>query len=284
LQSAFEQKKVHILVRWLLIILAFHFVAFSRVDLSEFNLAINTSYLLILSNLALMGFPRKYFSPGPFVQSLIGVDLAFIALFLYFIREPGSHYHWLFIILLGVLIWRLKIREALIAFLGGLVVLSLTSVVISGRWLFFRDTANFLRTSILFAVALLYLFVVELLRKNAFLFHIVERAKHEWERTADAMDEFILLTDVEGQIHRVNRALAQHLGSTPRELVGKPWHVVLDNSEQARLDSPLVQAFSYKKPIETRHTHSALGREALAIAIPLFEGDAVVGAVYVLRL
>jgi len=283
LHPAFEQKVVHILVRWLLIILAFHFVALSRVDPREFAVATNVSYGFILSNLLLMAVPRRYFSPGWFVRGLIGVDFAFVALGLYFVREPGTQYPWLFILLLGLLGWRRNVRDVLIVLGTGLVITTLTMHAFRGRWLFFYDAGDFLRASILFAVACFYFYVIELLGRNARLFHIVERAKQEWERTADAMDEFIMLVDQHGRIQRVNRALAERLGKKPPELVEEFWYAVLDAGDAPRPESPLARMFAAAAPVHARFTHQALGLETQALAVPLFEGDLLAGALYILR-
>jgi len=283
LHPAFEQKVVHILVRWLLIILAFHFVALSGVDPREFGVATKVSYAFILSNLLLMAVPRRYFSPGRFVCWLIGADFAFVALGLYFVREPGTQYHWLFILLLGLLGWRRKVREVLIALAAGLLITTLTMHTLKGRWLFFYDTGDFLRAGILFAVAIFYFYVIALLGRNARLFHIVERAKQEWERTADAMNEFIMLVDQRGRIQRVNRALAERLGKKPPEVVEKFWYAVLDTSDAPRPESPLAQMFANGAPVSARFTHQALGLETQTLAVPLFEGDLLAGALYILR-
>jgi PAS domain S-box-containing protein len=47
------------------------------------------------------------------------------------------------------------------------------------------------------------------------------RAKEEWERTFDAVPDLIALIDANHRIMRVNRAMAERLGSTPQQLVGQ---------------------------------------------------------------
>lgn len=283
LHPGFEQKTVHILVRWLLIILVFHFVDTSGVAPAEHGLAVNVSLAFIVSNLLLVAVPRRYFSPGGFVRWLTLADFAFVALALYFVREASSYYHWLFMLLFGLLAWRGRLREVLFGLGLGVVALGGLARFTAGRWLPFFDTADFLRASILFGVALFYFVVLELLNRNARLFHIIERAKQEWERTADAMNELILLVDHEGCIQRVNRALARQLGKTPRELVQQPWAVVLDASVTPRPDSPLARMFAGRAPVEARYTHNVLGCETQCVAVPLFEGEQVAGGIYILR-
>ncbi|OFW37685.1 MAG: hypothetical protein A3J28_18975 [Acidobacteria bacterium RIFCSPLOWO2_12_FULL_60_22] len=283
LHPAFQQKTVHILVRWLIIALAFHFIALSGVRTEEFSLAVQISSVFIASNLLLMIVPRRQFSPGRFFRGLIAFDLAFVAVCLYFLREPGAYYHWIYILLLGLLLWRRDVREVLATLAAGLVLSGLATLVLQGEWRISSDTGDFLRISILFAIGVFYFFVVELLDGNARLFHIVARAKQEWERTADAMSELILLVDGEGRIQRVNRALADHLGQKPAELVGQLWHSVLDGSEAPPWESPLLQMARVRKPVQERHTHAKLRCVTETTAIPLFEGEALAGAIYVLR-
>lgn len=283
LHPAFEQKVVHILVRWLLIILAFHFVSLSVTNLAEFGFATKVSYVFILSNLLLMAVPRRHFLPGGFVNWLMAADFAFISLALYFIREPRTQYHWLYICLLGLLGWRRKAREVLLAMAGGFMVYALATRLLQGCWLPFHDAGDFLRLSSLFAVAFFYFYVLELLGRNAQLFHIVERAKHEWERTADAMSEYILLVDQTGLIQRVNRTLAERLGKKPADLVDKSWQSVLDAGEAPLSDCPLSRMLAAGTPVNGRFAHRAFGQETFVLAIPLFEGDQLAGGIYVLR-
>jgi len=122
-----------------------------------------------------------------------------------------------------------------------------------------------------------------LLDGNARLFHTVTRAKQEWERTADAMSELILMVDEMGRIRRVNRALAALLGQNPEHLVGGTWHAALDSRNTPPPDSPLDRMFQTLAPVEGRYSHARLKGEAHATAIPLFEDDTLVGAIYVLR-
>lgn len=49
----------------------------------------------------------------------------------------------------------------------------------------------------------------------------IARAKEQWERTADAIPDFISLIDRERKIVRINKALASALGMVPNEVVGQ---------------------------------------------------------------
>jgi PAS domain-containing protein len=280
---AFEQKTVHILVRWLILALAFHFLALSGVRPDEFPIAIQITSILMLSNLLLMFIPARLTSVQGFFHGVVALDLAYVAAALYFLREPFTVYHWVYIVALGLLFWRGNLRETLLVLAGGLVVCGAATAAIRGEWEISADGAAFLRTTILLAVAVFYFFLMGLLDRNARLFHTVARAKQEWERTADAMSELILMVDESGRIRRVNRALAARLGKNPAELVGRPWHSALDGRDLPLPDSPLDRMFQTLAVAEGRFTHARVAGEAHAAAIPLFEDDALVGAIYVLR-
>ncbi|MBF8305049.1 MAG: hypothetical protein HW398_237 [Acidobacteria bacterium] len=280
---AFEQKTVHVLVRWLILALAFHFLALSGVRPDEFSLAIQITSAMMLSNLLLMFVPAQMSSSQRLFHGVVALDLAYVATALYFLREPFTVYHWVYIVALGLLFWRGNLRETLLVLAGGLVVCGAATAAIRGEWQISADGATFLRTTILLAVAAFYFFLMGLLDRNARLFHTVARAKQEWERTADAMSELVLMVDERGRIRRINRALAARLGKNPAELVGRPWHSVLDGRDLPLPDSPLDRMFQTLAAAEGRFTHARLAGEAHAAAIPLFEDDALVGAIYVLR-
>jgi PAS domain S-box-containing protein len=76
----------------------------------------------------------------------------------------------------------------------------------------------------------------------SFLFDITERkqaeeavlrAKHKWERTFDAVPDLIAIVDDHHRILRANRAMAQRLGTTPDQCIGKICNKVVHG-----LDSP----------------------------------------------
>lgn len=283
LPPAFEQKTVHILVRWLIIALAFHFLALSGVRAEEFPPAIRITSLFILSNLLLMFVPARVFSRDRFFYGLVGLDLGFVATSLYFLREPTGLYHWVYIVALGLLFWKGNLRETLLVLAAGLVACGAASSVLLGEWRISSDTGDFLRATILLAVAVFYFFLMGLLERNARLFHTVARAKQEWERTADAMSEWILLLDADGRIRRINQPLADRLGKTPRQLAGERWYAALDGRDAPFPDSPLNRMFQTLSPAEGRCAHSKLSCEAQATAIPLFDDGTLVEALYVLR-
>ena len=156
----FEHKTVHILVRWLLLVIAFHFVALSSVEPGELSWAVRASLLFGASNLALMPAPRRWFARPAFTRAWVAFDFAFVALSLYFLRESGAHYHWIFAVLLAWLAWRRKLRLVLPVLGAALAADSIVARLAIGRWLPFSDIGDFLRSLILFAVAVFYFYEI----------------------------------------------------------------------------------------------------------------------------
>ena len=283
LAPAFEQKTVHILVRWLVIAIAFHFLALSGIQPGEFSLAIRITSVLILTNLLLMFVPARLFASGRLSPNVVALDLGFVAICLYFLREPFSYYHWIYIAALGFLSWRKNLWEMLLFLAAGLAASGAVAYFLRGEWNVSSDNESFFRTTILLATAAFYFFLMGLLNRNAQLFHVVARGKQEWERTADAMSELILLVDDKGRIRRANQPLAAALGKKPYQLVGKAWCSVLDGRESPLPDSPLNRMFESRTSTEGRYAHPQLPGEGHATAIPIFEGETLVEAIYVLR-
>ena len=53
------------------------------------------------------------------------------------------------------------------------------------------------------------------------------RAKRDWESTFDAVSDMVMVVDTLQRLRRVNVALAEQLGATPRDLVGKLCYEVI---------------------------------------------------------
>jgi PAS domain-containing protein len=53
------------------------------------------------------------------------------------------------------------------------------------------------------------------------LFHQVEAAKTEWERSLDSIEDMVILSDLDGTIHRCNRSFKDFIGWPYEEILGK---------------------------------------------------------------
>ena len=62
----------------------------------------------------------------------------------------------------------------------------------------------------------------------------IEIAKKEWEKTMDCVDDMIILTDSEGIIKRVNKAVKAFTGKSYKALFGKTWEdLIVEHELQA---------------------------------------------------
>lgn len=82
--------------------------------------------------------------------------------------------------------------------------------------------------TLLFAASGTCLFLFLHLGRQFEIFENLSIGKEEWERTVDSLSELVAVINPDGRIRRVNRALAQRLGVSPRELVGRLCHEVFD--------------------------------------------------------
>ena len=59
----------------------------------------------------------------------------------------------------------------------------------------------------------------------------INRAKMEWEQTFNTVPDMITILDSRNRILRVNKRMAQHLKSTPEDLIGKNFHLLVHGNE-----------------------------------------------------
>lgn len=73
------------------------------------------------------------------------------------------------------------------------------------------------------------------------LFADLERGKQQWEATFDSMRDLLFIYDTQGKLLRVNRALAERLGATPREVMLKPqmFYRVFGEAAEACRNAPI---------------------------------------------
>ncbi|HEX9076632.1 MAG TPA: ATP-binding protein, partial [Anaerolineae bacterium] len=117
------------------------------------------------------------------------------------------------------------------------------------------------------------------------LFRRVERAKAEWELTIDTIDEGITLIDANCQIVRVNRTLAEWLGTTPQSLVGKHCYDVVHGTDSPPTYCPHAQLTAASRdPLEMEIDEPHLHGTFHYSAFPLRDRDGnLTGSVNVLK-
>lgn len=121
--------------------------------------------------------------------------------------------------------------------------------------------------------------------ENARLFNQVETAKKEWEVTIDALGEGISLVDADFRVLRVNRTLAEWLGTTPQQVVGKFCYEVIDGCDAPPGSCPHAQMMESKGlRFQSESEHPRLGKTIQFTAYPLHRPDhTFVGSVNVLQ-
>ncbi len=112
----------------------------------------------------------------------------------------------------------------------------------------------------------------------------VTRAKDEWEQTVDAIDAGIYLVDRMCRIVRVNRTLANWLGTTPHELVGQFCYQAIHHTEQPLAYCPHQTPSGSNARLEIEIESARLNRTLRFNGYMLHEPDGTIsGSVNVLQ-
>ncbi|GAB6063786.1 PAS domain-containing protein [Deferrisoma palaeochoriense] len=114
-------------------------------------------------------------------------------------------------------------------------------------------------------------------------FEQVRRAKQDWERTFDAVPDLIALIGPGHRIRRVNRALAERLGTSPQELVGRPCYEVIHGRDAPHPGCPHVRMLHDGKPHVAEVHEPHLGGYFFVSTSPLPAGEGGPGCVHVAR-
>jgi PAS domain S-box-containing protein len=110
------------------------------------------------------------------------------------------------------------------------------------------------------------------------------RAKREWERTFDTVPDLIALIDDRFRIIRVNRTMADRLGISPREAVGKPCHNLICLRSDPPAFCPHAGLLSDGKEHTAEPADYRTDGFFIVSATPFHDGDGrLVGSVYVAR-
>jgi len=134
----------------------------------------------------------------------------------------------------------------------------------------------------------------ELRRKNADLekseiehkrlANLVIRAKKEWEYTFDSIPDLVALIDRQHRIIRVNKAMANRLGLSPKEVIGRTCHESVHNAKMPPGFCPHVLLLRDGN-VHTAEVHEeTLGGVFLVSVSPLYDEEGnVVASVHIAR-
>jgi len=114
---------------------------------------------------------------------------------------------------------------------------------------------------------------------NAVLFRTVERSKQEWEGAIDAIEELLLVLNPDYTIRRCNRAAAEALGLTPRQVVGRKCCHLFHHQPEPVEDCPVAQSLRTRQQAFVESTDPHTRRVYHKWACPLFDSEGQVWAV-----
>ncbi len=104
---------------------------------------------------------------------------------------------------------------------------------------------------------------------------LLARAKREWERTFDSVQDPIVIFDADLRVRRMNLALAERLGMHPREAVGRTCMAVLDLPGHAPEVCGRILSMADGGAYSEELSIPALGGEFLVTVSPLFMDESV---------
>jgi PAS domain S-box-containing protein len=112
----------------------------------------------------------------------------------------------------------------------------------------------------------------------------IERAAEEWRTTFDSITDFISIHDKDSRIVRVNKALADALKTTPKELIGKVCHEVMHGTKEPPANCPQRQTLRTGKSATIEMFEPSLGIWIQESTSPIFdEKGEVTGSVHIVR-
>ena len=112
----------------------------------------------------------------------------------------------------------------------------------------------------------------------------LEQAAREWRTTFDSITDLISIHDKDNRFMRVNKAVADMLNTTPKELIGKYCHEVMHCAKTPPANCPHLQTFATGKPAVLECLNSSLGAHFHESTSPLFnEKGEVTGSIIIAR-
>ena len=110
------------------------------------------------------------------------------------------------------------------------------------------------------------------------------RAKREWEQTFDAVSDLIMIADADHTIIRVNRAMAERCGLTPREMVGQKCFEMMHGTAVAPDYCPHAGVLANGKPQHAEFNIEKLHGIFDVTMSPILDGEGnVMAGVHVCR-
>lgn len=99
----------------------------------------------------------------------------------------------------------------------------------------------------------------------------IRRAKEEWERTFDSIEDFLTIQDREMRLVRVNLAAARAAGAEPRELIGKKCYQLFPGNNGPCLNCPGQETMEDHLPHSAEIEHAEFGKVFSVTTWPIFD-------------
>ncbi|MDD5489126.1 MAG: MASE3 domain-containing protein [Candidatus Moranbacteria bacterium] len=113
---------------------------------------------------------------------------------------------------------------------------------------------------------------------------VLKEAKDEWERTFDSVPDLIAILDTKHTIRRVNRAMAERLGTSEGKCVGLHCYSCVHGSKEPIASCPHSLTLKDKKEHIAEVEEENLGGTFLVSTTPFFDDDGkLIGSVHVAR-
>jgi len=113
---------------------------------------------------------------------------------------------------------------------------------------------------------------------------LIVQAKQEWERTFDAVPDLIMILDNEYRVLRTNKSMAERLGCTPKDLVGRICYDAFHGTEKPVTPCPHARLMADGLAHSAEVHEDRLGGDFLVSVNPLYDLDGKLkGSVHVAR-
>jgi PAS domain S-box-containing protein len=110
------------------------------------------------------------------------------------------------------------------------------------------------------------------------------KAAQEWRTTFDSITDLISIQDADYRIVRVNRAFADFLKTSPKDLIGKYCYELIHGAKEPPAFCPHKRAFETKQSVEEEIFEPRLGMDFHLVDSPITgENGDVVASVHVLK-
>lgn len=112
----------------------------------------------------------------------------------------------------------------------------------------------------------------------------LRHAREEWERTFDAIEDYVTILAPDKRILRLNRAIADAFGCRRSEAVGKPCHQAFWGRETTCTGCPAALVLDDRRPHTAEFENRRVGKCFLVSASPIIDpAGRIEGIVYVTK-